>query len=397
MNFFLLQRQVSSSEEVMLARLWDSDERQLLNTEKEEVKRGEIIELPELPSSWAQRYIELYGHNPPDGVKKYHEHPATIDKSNGQLVPVIKKLPDMQEQIVPNLSKPKIQHDVIDLLDDDEEEEHNVLENQQDNRYDTMDEAMKNQSSLSMSDISATKQPPSNFLGLKFSRNVSGTWNMKTPSSSTEGNRPSVEEITGDDYDEFESIKNELSTFDQATSSSSSMAPMTSNSKRIDINDTVVSGATFKPVEDSDDDDEFSLRDVDTARAVGSILDDDMDDNSNENDSHHRNDIHHPVDTDELSQHVMSVSSHDHHDDHQDIFYDDGQQLVGAGFDDTGDNNSVQNAINSILDTLPQGERMETPDLNNITGFLDSIDDVTDGVQDQERDPVTEAAVNSIL
>ena len=79
------------------------------------------------------------------------------------------------------------------------------------------------------------------------------------------------------------------------------------------------------------------------------------------------------------------------------IFYDDSQQLVGGGFDDTGDNNSVQNAINSILDTLPQGERMETPDLNNITGFLDSIDDVTDSVHDQERDPVTEAAVNSIL
>jgi hypothetical protein len=91
----------------------------------------------------------------------------------------------------------------------------------------------------------------------------------------------------------------------------------------------------------------------------------------------------------------MSVNSHD---DHQDIFYDDAQQLVvGAGFDDAGDNNSVQNAINSILDTLPQGERMETPDLNNITGFLDSIDDVTDGVHEPERDPVTEAAVNSIL
>ena len=65
--------------------------------------------------------------------------------------------------------------------------------------------------------------------------------------------------------------------------------------------------------------------------------------------------------------------------------------------DDAGDNNSVQNAINSILDTLPQGERMETPDLNNITGFLDSIDDVTDGVHEPERDPVTEAAVNSIF
>merc|ERR1712241_1302619 len=45
-HYLLVQesmRQVSSSEEVMLARLWDSDERQLLNNEKEDVKRGEII------------------------------------------------------------------------------------------------------------------------------------------------------------------------------------------------------------------------------------------------------------------------------------------------------------------------------------------------------------------
>ena len=74
-----MQRQVSSSEEVMLARLWDSDERQLLNTEKEEVKRGEIIELPELPNSWAQRYVELYGNNPPDGVKRFNDHSEVED------------------------------------------------------------------------------------------------------------------------------------------------------------------------------------------------------------------------------------------------------------------------------------------------------------------------------
>ena len=375
----------------MLARLWDSDERQLLTTEKDEVKRGEIIELPELPTTWAQRYVELYGHNPPDGVKKYNEPTsAIVDDRNRQLLPIIKKLPDVQEQVVPNLSSTsKLEHDVIDLLDDDDDDNNDVIATPQDIRHNnSMDEIMKNQSGLQMSDNPTTNPSTSNFLGLKFSRNLSGTWNMKAPSCTKGNNRPSIEEITeeGDEYDEFESIKNELSTFDEATPSTSSMAP--------------ISGATFKPEDDSDDDEEFSLRDVDTARAVGSILesaDDDMDDNSQDNDGLHGSDIHHSVDTDELSQHVMSVSSHDHHDDHQDIFYDDAQQLVGAGFDDTGDNNSVQNAINSILDTLPQGERMETPDLNNITGFLDSIDDVTDGVQEQERDPVTEAAVNSIL
>jgi hypothetical protein len=56
---------------------------------------------------------------------------------------------------------------------------------------------------------------------------------------------------------------------------------------------------------------------------------------------------------------------------------------------------SVQSAINSILD-LPQGTRIETPDLNNITGLLDSMDECDQVQNDQERDPVTEAAVNSI-
>ena len=34
-------------------------------------------------------------------------------------------------------------------------------------------------------------------------------------------------------------------------------------------------------------------------------------------------------------------------------------------------------AINSILDTLPQGDRIETPDINDITGLFDSIEDET--------------------
>lgn len=280
-----------------------------------------------------------------------------------------------------------------------------MIETTKDVKIPNNTENLENPSSNEMNDNASNKQSQNSFLGLKFSRNLSGTWNMKQKNERLGGNRPSIEEITGevDEYDEFESIKNELNTFDHhATPSSSSMTSITSSSKVMGMHnpENTVSGATFKPVEDSDDDEEFSLRDVDTARAVGSILEsaDDMDDETNESDAHHVTGIHRAVENDDLSQHVMSVNSHDHHDDHQDIFYDDAQHLVvGAGFDDAGDNNSVQNAINSILDTLPQGERMETPDLNNITGFLDSIDDVTDGVQDQERDPVTEAAVNSIL
>ena len=409
----MLQRQVSSSEEVMLARLWDSDERQLLNSEKEEIKRGEIIEMPELPDSWSKRYVELYGHKPPEGVKK-NDVSIMVDEKKFELLPVVKKLESVDEQIVPQLNKQNEQkeHDVIYLLDDedDDNDDDDVKDDNdvitlddndvKDVKLETPNDDIETPMSSEMNDNDTNKAANGNFLGLKFSRNLSGTWNMKQKS---ENNRASVEEV--DEYDEFESIKNELNTFDHHSTTSTPMEIMSTSIKTMGLHSSLntVSGATFKPVEDSDDDEEFSLRDVDTARAVGSILegaddDDDMDDDTNDDDSRHVTGIHDAVDNDDLSHHVLSVNSHDHHDDHQDIFYDDAQQLVvGAGFDDAGDNNSVQNAINSILDTLPQGERMETPDLNNITGFLDSIDDVTDGVHEPERDPVTEAAVNSIL
>ena len=74
----------------MLARLWDSDERQLLNSEKEEIKRGEIIEMPELPDSWSKQYVELYGHKPPEGIKK-NDVSIMVHEQKFELLPVVKK------------------------------------------------------------------------------------------------------------------------------------------------------------------------------------------------------------------------------------------------------------------------------------------------------------------
>ena len=112
--------------------------------------------------------------------------------------------------------------------------------------------------------------------------------------------------------------------------------------------------------DNEDSDEEFTLKDVDTERAVGSILDDSQEDD----------------DEDDVVDDVLNGVNMD------------GEDVVAAAFG----NDSVQNAINSILDTLPQGDRIETPDINNITGLLDSIEDENG----QERDPITEAAVNSI-
>jgi hypothetical protein len=62
-------RMASSSEEVMLARFWDSEERQTLAKEKEDVQNGQVLELPQLPLDWSNKYEEIYGSKPPLGVK----------------------------------------------------------------------------------------------------------------------------------------------------------------------------------------------------------------------------------------------------------------------------------------------------------------------------------------
>jgi Conserved region of unknown function on GLTSCR protein len=61
-------RQASSSEEVMLARFWDSEERQNLAKEKEDFQKGVVHELPPLSEEWAAKYEEIYDSKPPPGV-----------------------------------------------------------------------------------------------------------------------------------------------------------------------------------------------------------------------------------------------------------------------------------------------------------------------------------------
>ena len=170
-------------------------------------------------------------------------------------------------------------------------------------------------------------------IGFRFSRSDSGSWVKRAKANVGDT----------DDYDEYQSIRNELSRYDNVHNVDDLFQkPPTKLSANLD---------------DSDSDEEFSLQDVDASKAVGNIL---------EGDSH---------DEDEDDDDDDDVVGH-----HDAIYASD------------GDPDSVQNAINSILDTLPQGDRIHTPDLNNITGLLDSIDD--DAVS--ESDPATEAAVNSI-
>jgi len=60
---FLMQQEsklmVSSSEEVMLARLWDSEERQILASEKQQKERdGQLQDVPLLEADQRKEYLQ---------------------------------------------------------------------------------------------------------------------------------------------------------------------------------------------------------------------------------------------------------------------------------------------------------------------------------------------------
>lgn len=255
------KRLISSSEEVMLARLWDTEERQLFAREKEEVEAGNMIDVPLLDTEKKQQYSNYVNAlRPAPPPPQFKDEPMDVKPNPPLLLPEIE-----------NLKKRK-----------------------------------RSGSSVSVDSANEDK------IGLKFARSESGNW-----------------------------VKSQY--------------------------ENQLNNPLFQDPDD-DSDDEFTLKDVDTERAVGTILDAAS---SNDEDEAVEDD----EDVDDVLQGMGNAEDED---------------VVAAAFGTSAD--SVQNAINSILDTLPQGDRIETPDINNITGLFDSIDDETA----TERDPVTEAAVNSI-
>merc|ERR1719266_2742102 len=98
--------------------------------------------------AWSTRYQELYGKD--------------------------------EEHIVPQLSNNQNSniHDVIDLLDDedDEHKDRSVLKEQKDEKHLIPEDIIQSNTS---SQFDNDKGNQNSFLGLKISRNLSGTWNMK--------------------------------------------------------------------------------------------------------------------------------------------------------------------------------------------------------------------------
>lgn len=119
-------RMASSSEEVMLARFWDSEERQNVARDKEEFTKGTILELPPLPDEWSARYEELYGCKPPLGVQpevvKTEEAEDATVKQEDDLAMVEEVKPPMEASAVTTvtLKRPLPQDEEVVIKSEEE-------------------------------------------------------------------------------------------------------------------------------------------------------------------------------------------------------------------------------------------------------------------------------------
>ncbi len=274
----MLQRLTASSEVVMLARMWDTDERQAIAKDKEELAK-------------AEQELAI--------VKQ----PTTISS------PAPNPTPSLSEAMPPPPPPPQP----------------TPLRN-----------PAPSSSSSEFKEEPLKEEKDEKFLGLKFSRSQSGNW------------KPNKEEESEDPaYDEIEAIKQELASCSNDQKNNVPLPPAQLSNLATTSASPPVPIPSTSAMSDSDED--FSLKDVDTDKTVGSILAGGAEE--------------------EEEGEVLDLPN-----------------LGEAGDDD------VQSAINSILDIQGDEGRIETPDFNNLAGLLDSMEEGAD-----EQDPVTEAAVNSIL
>jgi len=385
-------RLCSSSEEVMLARHWEADERASLAKEKEEHKkvmerleelekkanltaeeRLELVNLtakaePDfgpLPESWAPRYEAVLGR--PFESSKHRVRTHSQQSTSAPTLEPPPPPPDIEIKREPDL----FDRSELDLFSQDlglrlRHGSNSSFEGGFDHkvrfRTDSGNRSRNSSGALAKKELRVsltnvmgsrlndsespllTSRPSSTdmeqgvgFLGIKFNRTMSGRW------SAASLKREKEEE----DADEWEEqgigmqVPKRMREYESQGSQS-----------------------------DESEDEEFSLADVGGNAAVQNMLDnDDMDDD------------------DELRFDTQSRTSFDRFDPSGLRFHGDSPAL---GSEQGNDNDSVQNAINSILD-LPDRGGVQTPDdLNNLHGLLESM-------ERDHSDPTLDAAVNSIL
>jgi len=418
-HFLLLQestRQVSSSEEVMLGRQWVAAEKQDLAKEKEELtqinnrldelraletrteeqiqEERELLQklqpdFPGVPNSWSDKFQEVMGRPLENEInakeKSYNDDTVRWDNSDAEDDDAKSnklldhrgepskpnELKDHKEQYVEGSeinwgsSSDRSRQDSGSKLKDVRVSLTNVMSQRGVKR-----ELEETGSLISMSPRPDSIEPSSpgsdsHHIGLKFNRTMSGRWSAQLKQDDDS------EDNDDDDYDGFSAFPNHLSGF---------------NPRSGEEGGSVYSGSPlFEPPSkilrksnESDDDQDFSLADVaGSSAAVGYLVDDLNDD-------------------DDLRFNSPSAASLERFGSATPSRFGSatpsrfGMDCATPNLDsEPADNDSVQNAINSILD-LPDRGGVQTPDdLNNLTGLLDSM-------ESDEVDPSLDAAVASI-
>ena len=392
-HILLLQestRLCSSSEEVMLSRHWEADERANLVREKEEYARDSlrftalqetkvrteeeeaelhtlqermVPDLPPIPSSWEEKYEEVIGrpYQFMCKVKNEDVKPPVSTRKPQELTPVlemeIKKEPDLAVEMPVLEDERLFRYNESKLSARSRNSSQASLDSFR-SRNDSG--ASKKELRINLTNVmnypslkkellescSISSQPQStdfsspehsqgaSFVGLKFNRTTSGRWSASLKR----------------DLEDDESTQDSMDTSDWKKS-------------------------RVSPTFGSDSDDDFTLADVGGEAAVRSMLEQDDDGDP-----------------------CPSTSTSG--------FYSQSNLLTRGGTpilnqadtplsrctpgSEVADTDSVQNAINSILELHDRGG-VETPDdLNNLAGLLDSMED------EESADPNLDAAVRSI-
>ena len=155
---------VSSSEEVMLARLWDSEERQILAREKQQKERdGQLQDVPLLEADQRKQYLQY------TNVIKSKAVDSQQDNSSPSpvVIPPISTLISTDiDTVTAAVPVPVPTTTILDndnnSDDDDEEDEEEVLSNISNNRK--------------RKRTGSGESSNSNKIGLKFARSMSGRW-----------------------------------------------------------------------------------------------------------------------------------------------------------------------------------------------------------------------------
>lgn len=404
-HILLLQestRLCSSSEEVMLARHWESDERDTLRKEKEDYARisnriaelqaktrldmNEVDELdalleqadptfPPIPSSWETRYEQIVGkpYEPlaarKASIKTKVFSRKTEKADKGEQVNKVETLkplspvPDVEIKREPDISE-------MPVLEDERLFRYSDLKTSARSRNSSQASLDSFQSFRSRNDSGASrKELRVSLTNILNSPQLKDSPQLKkelldTGSIVSSSSRPhsacSSPDAAGGGA--FVGLK-----FNRTTSGrwSASLKRDLEDGESADDVSSPPPGwkkSRLSPTFGSDSDEDFSLADVSGEAAVRSILEQD----------------------DEALEAETA----------RDIRFYSNPNLFGGGnprgtpTSETGDNDSVQNAINSILDMHDRGGMQTPDDLNNLTGLLDSI------VEDD--DPNLDAAVKSI-